>query len=142
MKPAWILYFTAGSMPEARRIAQMLIRQRRAACVNILGGIQSVYRWAGAIETEREVAVLAKTSAARVQEVIRTIRKAHSYDVPCIVAWPLIKGYPPFLRWISQETRAAAQRPTPNVQPPAVKPTARTGERGRKPGRGRLGARR
>ncbi len=84
--------------------AKRLVRHRLAACVNILGVMRSIYRWRGAIEEGREIAVLAKTSSGRVEEVIAAVRKLHSYEIPCIVAWPLAKGHGPFMKWIGDET--------------------------------------
>jgi len=110
---AWLIYFTAGSMAEARNIGEGLVRRRLVACVNILGAIRSIYRWRGAVQEGREIAVLAKTSAGRVEEVIAAIRKLHSYEVPCIVAWPLAKGHPPFLKWIAAETARRARGRAP-----------------------------
>ena len=105
----WMVYFTTGTLAEARKIGRDVVRQRLAACVNILGAIRSIYRWRGKLEDGREVAVLVKTSARRVEDLIAAIRKRHSYEVPCIVAWPLTKGHAPFMEWIAAETRTVAK---------------------------------
>jgi periplasmic divalent cation tolerance protein len=102
----WMVYFTAGTRAEARKIGRAVVERRLAACVNILDGIRAIYRWRGAIEDGHEVAVLAKTQERCVETLIAAIKKQHSYEVPCIVAWPLSKGHPPFLKWIEAETRA------------------------------------
>lgn len=105
----WMLYYTAGSAAEAAAIGRALVRGRLAACVNILGGIRSIYRWKGRVEDGREAAAVAKTSGRRVAAAIAAIRKLHRYEVPCIVAWPLAKGHAPFLKWIADETGAAGR---------------------------------
>lgn len=79
---AWMIYFTAGTAAEARRIGRALVAERLAACVNILGGIRSIYRWKGRMEDGRETASLAKTSDRRVAAAIAAIKKLHSYEVP------------------------------------------------------------
>ncbi|HOW96988.1 MAG TPA: divalent-cation tolerance protein CutA [Kiritimatiellia bacterium] len=100
----WMIYFTAGTAAEAGKIGRALVRDRLAACVNILGRIRSIYRWKGRVEDGREVAALAKTSEPRLPAAIAAIRKRHSYEVPCIVAWPLERGHAPFMKWIADET--------------------------------------
>ena len=105
----WMVYFTAGTLTEARKIGREVVRQRLAACVNILGGIRSIYRWRGVVEDGREVAVLVKTSARRVKKLIVAIQARHSYEVPCIVAWLLTKGHAPFMEWIAAETQAGGK---------------------------------
>ncbi len=102
----YLVYMTAGSVPEARRLAQALLEARLAACVNILGPIQSLYWWKGAVCSGREVALLAKTTAGKLDALIRKVRAVHSYDVPCVVALPITKGNPEFLAWIEKETQS------------------------------------
>ena len=94
---------TAGSEEEAGRIAALLVERRLAACVQIVGPIVSRYRWQGAIEEEREWQCLAKTTAAAYETVEASIREAHSYDEPEIVATPIVAGSPGYLAWIADE---------------------------------------
>jgi len=101
-----LVYMTAGSVREARRLAQALLEDRLAACVNILGPIQSLYWWKGAVRSDREVALLAKTTAGKLDALIRKVRAVHSYEVPCVVALPIAKGNPDFLAWIETETQS------------------------------------
>lgn len=98
------VYMTAGSMDEARRVARALIDARLAACVNILGPIQSVFYWDG-VQEEQEIALIAKAARADFEAINDKVRSVHSYDCPCIVAWPISVGDPAFLDWIVQETR-------------------------------------
>lgn len=88
----------------ALRLARALIEQRLAACVNVLGGCASVYRWDGAVQESAEVPVLIKTRAARYPEVEARIRELHPYELPEIVAVPIVHGFPDYLEWIAKET--------------------------------------
>ncbi len=98
------VYMTASSDEEADRIASALVEERLAACVNILGDIRSVYRWDGAVRRDAEVALIAKTRAALFDALAARVRTLHSYDVPCIVSWPIEAGNPAYLSWIHDET--------------------------------------
>ena len=104
-----LLYLTAANQTEARRLAKVLLQERLVACVNIVGPILSRYWWQGKLTTSREVLVLAKTRAALAQSVIRKVQTLHSYDVPCVVALPIIEGNPAFLRWIGTETKTKSR---------------------------------
>lgn len=99
------LYVTCASHAEAEAIARHLVEQHLAACANILGAVTSVYRWQGAVETGAEVALILKTRADLVDEATAEIRRLHSYDVPCIVAWPVVGGDDDYLAWVAAETR-------------------------------------
>ncbi len=99
------VYMTAASRDEAERIAAALVESRLAACVNVLGEIRSVYRWEDAIRRDAEVAFIAKTRAALFDALAARVREMHSYDVPCIVAWPIAAADAAYLDWIGQETR-------------------------------------
>jgi len=97
------VYITAENMQQARRIADGLVAARLAACVNIIDGMRSVYRWKGAIQQDREVVLIAKTTAGRLPELIERVKSLHSYECPCIVSLPVVDGYQPFLDWIAAE---------------------------------------
>jgi len=97
---------TAGSREEAERIAAALVDGRLAACVQIAGPIVSRYRWRGAVETAEEWQCLAKTEAARYEQVEAAIRHVHSYEEPEILATPIVAGSDGYLRWVSKEVRA------------------------------------
>jgi periplasmic divalent cation tolerance protein len=104
MERAVSVYIVAADMAEAERIAEALVDDRLAACVNILGGIRSVYRWQGAVERADEVAMIAKTTEALFQQLSARVRALHSYDTPAIVAWPIVAGDATYLDWIAAET--------------------------------------
>lgn len=101
---ALIVYMTAGSREEAERIGAMLIEKRLAACVNVLGETLSMFRWKGAVQSQAEVAFIAKTAAVRLNELTAAVKAAHSYEEPCVVAWELAGGSASFLKWIEDET--------------------------------------
>jgi periplasmic divalent cation tolerance protein len=99
------VYMTAKHVSEARKLGRALLKDRLAACVNILGPIESMYRWKGVLRNEKEVALIAKTTARNLDALIRRVRSLHSYEVPCVVALPIVKGNPAFLKWIEGETQ-------------------------------------
>jgi periplasmic divalent cation tolerance protein len=106
MEEASLLVLTnLGDMASARRIARELVEQRLAACVNMLPGVQSVYRWQGAIEEEGEITLLIKTTASRYAELEAAIRSLHPYQLPEVIAVPVANGLPAYLEWIRQETK-------------------------------------
>ena len=85
-------------------LAQELVARRLAACVNVLAECTSVYRWKGAIENAIEVPVLIKTRAGRYAEVEAVIRELHPYELPEIVAVPVLHGFDEYLQWVTDET--------------------------------------
>lgn len=102
---ATLVYVTAADEDEARRIGRELVESRLAACVNIIGGMKSMYWWDGAVRDDNEAVLIAKTTEALVPELIEKIKKLHSYDCPCIVSLPILDGNPDFLKWIEDETK-------------------------------------
>jgi len=96
-----MVYVTTGTKDEAESIAQSLVADRLAACVNVLGEVQSTYRWQGQVEKSAEFVLIAKTRAALFDAVRDKIKAIHSYDVPCIVAYPMSDGDGPFLEWVA-----------------------------------------
>ena len=104
MKTA-MLYITVADAKEARKIAAALVDERLVACANIIDRIYSVYRWKGKVEKGAESLLTAKTKQSLVKKAIARVKKLHSYECPCIVSFPIDKGNPDFLAWISHETR-------------------------------------
>jgi periplasmic divalent cation tolerance protein len=98
-----MVYMTAANRTEAEKLAYELVRQRVAACVNILGPIRSFYEWKGVMETSDEVALIAKTTQDRFIDLEMIVKSLHSYECPCMVAWPLTQGHGPFLEWIERQ---------------------------------------
>ncbi|HKJ74373.1 MAG TPA: divalent-cation tolerance protein CutA [Alphaproteobacteria bacterium] len=98
------VYITAPDEKSADEIARMLVENRLAACANIVPGMRSVYRWEGKIETDYEIAIIAKTRKDLVGKLTAEVMLVHPYDCPCIVTWPIDGGHPAYLDWIGQET--------------------------------------
>ncbi|OGC81237.1 MAG: hypothetical protein A2W07_02035 [candidate division Zixibacteria bacterium RBG_16_43_9] len=99
-----IILVTTSSEEEGRKIAQVLVEKRIAACVNIINDIESIYRWKGKISDEKEVLLLIKTRKKLYKSVEGEVRKLHSYEVPEIIALPIISGLKDYLYWIDSET--------------------------------------
>lgn len=92
---------TTDSEQLAERIARELVERRLAACVNLVGPVQSVYRWEGQVVSAEERLLIIKTSVERFPQLVSAIRELHSYDVPEIVAIPLSMGDAPYLSWLA-----------------------------------------
>jgi periplasmic divalent cation tolerance protein len=101
-----LLVFT--NLPEraaAERLADSLLEQRLAACVNILAPCRSVYRWKGAVQHDEEHPMLIKTTSERYPELEKALRAGHPYELPEIVAVPVERGLPAYLDWVAAETK-------------------------------------
>jgi len=95
---------TAPSKEEAGRIARTLVESKLAACAQVMGPIESHYRWKGALEQSTEWLCLVKTRRANYAAVEAAIRANHSYEVPEIIACPIEAGSEPYLSWLRAET--------------------------------------
>lgn len=97
-----VVLSTAGSEEEARKIAHHLVEQQLAACVNIVPRIESVYRWQGKVESNREYLLLIKTSSEKFPQVSEAIRELHSYDLPECIALAVEDGSSAYLQWLEE----------------------------------------
>lgn len=102
------LYVTAPDETAAAKLADGLIEARLAACVNIIPGMRSVYRWEGRVESANELVLIVKTTRAEAQAACDLVRRLHPYETPAIVAFEAAKAgsNPAFLSWIDEATRA------------------------------------
>ena len=100
-----IVLSTAGSEEEARKIAHHLVEQRLAACVNIVPRIESLYRWEGRVESNREYLLLIKTSSAMFPEVRDAIVALHSYELPECVEIAIEDGSSEYLQWVEESLK-------------------------------------
>jgi periplasmic divalent cation tolerance protein len=100
-----IILSTCADREQAERIAHRLLELHLAACINILPGVQSIYRWQGSIETAAEVLLLIKTRAALIREVQSTIAGLHSYEVPEFLVLSVSGGSEPYLDWLDASLR-------------------------------------
>jgi periplasmic divalent cation tolerance protein len=99
------VYAVFASADEAERVGRLVVEERLAACVNILGSIRSIYRWKGEVETADEVAAIFKTSEEQAGALITRIAGLHSYDVPCITSWPIDKILGSYADWVEDNVR-------------------------------------
>ena len=105
MSETLIVITNCPDEPTAERIARTVVEQRLAACVNRMAPVHSTYRWEGRIENALEVPLRIKTTRARYPDLEAAIRSLHPYSVPEIIAIPATAGYPPYLRWVDEETQ-------------------------------------
>jgi periplasmic divalent cation tolerance protein len=104
-KPTYLVVFiTTSSYEEARKIADALVDLKKAACVNIVPKVSSLFRWKGKIEDVEESLMVGKTRAELFPEVVSTVKSIHSYEVPEIIALPIVEGNPDYLSWLKEET--------------------------------------
>ncbi len=99
-----VILVTASSEGEAKKIARSLVEKRLAACVNIIKDVQSVFRWKGKILDEKELLLIIKTRKKLYKNVEEEIKTLHAYEVPEIIALPIISGSKDYLYWIDSET--------------------------------------
>jgi periplasmic divalent cation tolerance protein len=100
-----IVLVTAKNKAQAQKIAGGLIKARLAACVNIVDKIDSVFFWAGKIDRAKESLLVIKSKKAKLPQIIKTVKSLHSYEVPEIIAIPIVGGDRPYLGWIDAVLR-------------------------------------
>jgi len=100
-----VVLITAGSEEEAHKIARLLITEKKAACVNVVPEVDSLFRWKGKIDSAGESLLLVKTRASLFPEIISLVKEAHSYEVPEIIALPIIGGSEEYLKWLDSACR-------------------------------------
>jgi periplasmic divalent cation tolerance protein len=93
---------TVARAEDAERIAEALVEKRLAACVNVLPGVRSIYRWKGAVERDEERLLVVKTRGDRFDALRDAILALHPYEVPEVVAVPIEAGSPAYLRWLDE----------------------------------------
>lgn len=103
--PALICFCACPDRATAERIATTLVEERLAACVNILPGMRSVYRWEGRVEAVDEVLLLVKTSAGAYPVLQARLTALHPYELPELLAVEPAAGLPAYLDWVAAETR-------------------------------------
>jgi periplasmic divalent cation tolerance protein len=104
--PYLVVLVTAPSQEVGQRIAQHLLQQRLAACVNIIPSIRSLYWWEGKIQTDEEVLLVIKSRAELFdQHLLPAVKALHPYQVPEIIALPIVQGFEAYLKWIADTTQ-------------------------------------
>jgi len=97
-----VAFSTVGKPEDASRIARALVERRLAACVNVVPGLTSVYRWKGQIESEAESLLVIKTRRERVDELKAALAALHPYEVPELIVLPIEDGHAPYLAWLDE----------------------------------------
>ena len=97
-----LVYITTKDRDEARKIGEELVKSKFVACVNIIDGMESIYRWEGEVVTEAECILIAKTTHSNVSRLTKKVKELHSYDVPCIISINLAEqeGNEEYLNWL------------------------------------------
>ncbi len=98
-----LIYITTKDRDEAVFIGGELVKQKLAACANIIDGMESIYWWQGKIESDKECILIVKTTQGKVQQITDLVKELHSYDVPCVISINLEddEGNPEYLQWLS-----------------------------------------
>lgn len=104
-----LIYSTFPSPEAAEAVGQQLVAARLAACVNILPGMTSIYRWEGAIARESEAVMIIKTRATLALRVMEAVKAGHSYANPALVVLPILGGSADSLRWLAEQTAAESE---------------------------------
>ena len=99
-----VVYITAPNLEEAQSLAQTLVREKLAACVNIIPGIQSVYQWDNAVQTDNELLLICKSRTERFESLKKRVQALHTYEVPEIISIALQNGSEPYLNWVRENT--------------------------------------
>lgn len=107
---AALIFVTCPDAKVAEGIAKDLVDRHLAACGNVTPAVTSVYRWKGKVVREREVLLLVKTRRSLVAACTKAILARHPYELPEIVAVPIVGGLPPYLRWVARETKGGRAR--------------------------------
>jgi periplasmic divalent cation tolerance protein len=99
-----LIYSTIANIKEARSISHILLEEQIVACVNIIPGVESIYRWHGKIENAEEVVIIAKTADKNVKKAIQRIKSLHTYEIPDVIVLPIVDGLKDYLDYIACET--------------------------------------
>jgi periplasmic divalent cation tolerance protein len=100
-----VVFITANDSEEAQKIAQLLLKRRQAACVNIVPGVDSQFWWQDKIESAEENLLIVKTRASLLQDIVKTVKENQGNEVPEIIAMPIVGGNQDYLDWINSEVK-------------------------------------
>ncbi len=100
-----VIFVTAANKKEAEKIACALIKEKLAACANIIENLHSIFWWQGKVDNAKEALLIVKTRKALMNKLIKKVKSLHSYEVPEIIALPIICGDKKYLKWIDESTR-------------------------------------
>jgi len=100
-----VIYITTGSVSEAKKIGSTLVEEKLVACSNIISPIRSIYSWKGKICDDNEALMILKTKKKLFKQIVKRVQKLHSYEVPEIIAIPIIEGSSKHLSRLNEETK-------------------------------------
>ena len=100
-----VVFITASDKKEAKNIASRLVKNKLAACVNIVEKLESLFWWQGKVSQAKETLLIVKSKKEKLAKIIKIVKLLHSYEVPEIIALPIIDGYKPYLNWINDSVR-------------------------------------
>jgi periplasmic divalent cation tolerance protein len=100
-----VIFITTGTDEEAHKVAEALLKDRDAACVNIVPRINSLFWWHDKLDSAQESLLIVKSKASLLSKIVRLVKEVHSYETPEIVALPIIGGNPDYLEWIGKEVK-------------------------------------
>jgi len=100
-----VIYVTTGSISEAKKIGRTLVKEKLVACSNIISPIHSIYNWQGKTCEDKEALMMMKTKKKLFKQIVKRVEELHSYDVPEIIAMPIIEGSSKYISWINDETK-------------------------------------
>ncbi len=100
-----VVFVTAKDLSEAKRISQKLLEEKLIACANIVEGVKSFFWWQGKIDNAQEVLLILKSQESLFKKIVKTVKSVHSYEVPEVIALPIVEGNPDYLRWIDESLR-------------------------------------
>ena len=100
-----VIFITVPDKKEAKNIASRLVKNKLAACVNIVEKLESLFWWQGKVDQAKETLLIVKSKKEKLAKIIKVVKSLHSYEVPEIIALPIIGGYKPYLNWINDSLR-------------------------------------
>jgi len=104
-----VLFITTANAEEAQRITNVLLKERKAACVNIVPRISSLFWWQGKLDSAEESLLIIKTKASVLDEIVDLVKEHHSYSIPEVIALPIIGGNQDYLKWVGREVKQGAK---------------------------------
>lgn len=99
-----VILVTAKDQAQANQIAAKLVQEKLIACANVVPGVQSVFRWEGKVDRAQEVLLILKSHRRHFPAIVKRVKALHSYDVPEVIALPIVEGNKDYLKWITETT--------------------------------------
>jgi len=100
-----VVFVTTSTNEEADKIANALLTEKKAACVNIISGVSSFFWWEGKIDSASEALLVIKTEEQLLDDVVKVVKRLHSYSLPEIIALPIVGGNEDYLKWVSESVK-------------------------------------